>query len=659
MLVGVASDKKNEEKIRKILEDMISCISYRSDYKVDKYLFLPWAIERVHLGVFDRQTQPYIFNINGQEIALFFDGKILSIKDFRDEEMDKKRDVELIAEQLRTCPLKKLLERTNGTFSGVMLNLTQSRLTLFNDKHGTRPLFYSFLSNELFFASEIKAWTNIEGFKKEMDWMAVMDLFRYGVDSQAWRGRKTLVKGIKMMPHATIIEHDIRNDKLTVDRYWDYKYKESSYRLANEKYLLSEFSRRIKKAVERCLNRMDGTIWMPLSGGLDSRLILAQVPPSHKKRIVCYTYTDHRKCIEEKIARKVAEVKGVKHVFIPFSYGEIGEYMKDAVWLSDEMNTVTAAYLTYVSNILTTRYSTSIVLTAIGGGEIFGGQLLQEVRDQRGGLFGTIMNGLGKSSKPDNHVLERIQKRFCVFTEEELAELFKPIAQKIKANKDGSIMPIKEKLASNTCLQYPENKIDYLFLTPLFINFLGTGIITRHWYEDIPVMFDDDLIDLYLEMPPTYRYADFRKKAMKKIDPALAKIPVITYGHVLTPITSPFLISLLFRGLSYLWNKLSHYVWVISLGKIDFREFLSIQWWSGTDVFLRRHLKYVKDVLLDEKTLSRPFLNGNYIKKLVSEFLEFKGKSADKIAILLTFELWNRMFFDETQDDVEFFDENN
>jgi asparagine synthase (glutamine-hydrolysing) len=56
---------------------------------------------------------------------------------------------------------------------------------------------------------------------------------------------------------------------------------------------------------------------------------------------------------------------------------------------------------------------------------------------------------------------------------------------------------------------------------------------------------------------------------------------------------------------------------------------------------------YIRDVLLDEKTLSRGFFNRDFIQKIVHEHTEGKVNYRLLIWSLLSFEWWNRIFFDE------------
>lgn len=635
MLVGVVTDlSDNKKELEDDLTGMTSLLRYQNN-EVNKYLSFPIAVARIHIGAFDKVTQPHMFNVDQNNFALFFDGKILSVKGVEDENIGAKRDVKIIEKMLQEVPLGELLPRINGTFVGVLVNLTSKKITLFNDKHGTRYLFYSRWKNGLVFSSEVNAWKTIRGFEKKINWTAVMDFFKFG----RVLSENTLVCGVKKMRNASIIEFNIETGRLSIAQYWDYEFKEE-YENKDKEYFTKEFSRRISAATKRCFTRTSQTLGIGLSGGLDTRLILSAISPSDRRRVKCLTHGEE-KSLEFKIAKKLARIKGVKHVCIPYIFDKIGLLIKDTVRLSDPgYCTPTVSYLPFVSEILSRKHGISIILTGVEGGETFGGRVF--------GHITRLNSHFGKYWKKCKGSLAESFERWSArsgFTNEELQELFKPVVHIIRNRAGDSIRFLNEKSTkAQTHIKNPINIADYLFLTPHPPNIAGTGVITRHWMQDIPVMFDDDLVDLYLEMPPEYRCLDFRIEALKKIDPTLAKV---AWVETFVPVSTPHFITFFMRGLNIFIEKATLFLRIFSRGKIDLRKHIRIAY-VDHDAFLRVHLRrYVGNILLDKKTLSRHFLNGTYVKKIVNDFLNFESVGVNKIARLLAFELWLRLFFDE------------
>jgi hypothetical protein len=69
--------------------------------------------------------------------------------------------------------------------------------------------------------------------------------------------------------------------------------------------------------------------------------------------------------------------------------------------------------------------------------------------------------------------------------------------------------------------------------------------------------------------------------------------------------------------------------------------------WIRRDVRLR---KFFEDILLDERTLKRGYFNENYVHEMVESHMSSRKDCGKELCALLTFELWHRLFFDETSE---------
>jgi len=54
----------------------------------------------------------------------------------------------------------------------------------------------------------------------------------------------------------------------------------------------------------------------------------------------------------------------------------------------------------------------------------------------------------------------------------------------------------------------------------------------------------------------------------------------------------------------------------------------------------------VEEILLSERTSNRGYFNKNYIEKLVQEHMNYNKDYALQLFILITFELWHRIFIE-------------
>jgi asparagine synthase (glutamine-hydrolysing) len=176
---------------------------------------------RVHLGIFNPEPQP-IFN-EDKSLFIFMDGKIYDYDKEKGELKLKghkfiyENDPEFCIRSYDQYGID-FVEKLNGSFVFIICNLKENKMTIANDRYGLRPLYYALNGNQLLFSSEVKSILEDKSFK-ELDDEAVADFFAF----KRILGNKTFVKGIKILPPATIAVYDGHN--LSIRQYWDFDYK--------------------------------------------------------------------------------------------------------------------------------------------------------------------------------------------------------------------------------------------------------------------------------------------------------------------------------------------------------------------------------------------------------------------------------------------------
>ncbi|GAG59852.1 unnamed protein product, partial [marine sediment metagenome] len=144
------------------------------------------------------------------------------------------------------------------------------------------------------------------GVKKSLRKDAIIDFFLFGY----LLGDKTLFEHIHQLPPASILEISRHGRKLT--KYWDYEYDEE-YGTSPKEELIDELGRLWQKAVERRIKK-DETIIIPLSGGFDSRAILAAaLRCAPKDKIITFTFGEPGS-FDFEIGKLVAKKAGVKNI---------------------------------------------------------------------------------------------------------------------------------------------------------------------------------------------------------------------------------------------------------------------------------------------------------------------------------------------------------
>lgn len=189
-------------------------------------------------------------------------------------------------------------------------------VTITNDRFGMMPVFYAVHDGALIFATELKAILAVV--TPVVDERGVADLMSFGFCF----GDKTLAAGVSCLPGGARLRFD---GQLTLERTWDIR---KQIGRAGGGDIVATF----KRAVEK---RATGNIGISLSGGYDSRTILAAV-----NRPVKTLTLDVRGGADQILAEKMARIANTEHTFIENSdafFAKWPEYVREMVWLTDGM----------------------------------------------------------------------------------------------------------------------------------------------------------------------------------------------------------------------------------------------------------------------------------------------------------------------------------
>jgi asparagine synthase (glutamine-hydrolysing) len=159
-----------------------------------------------------------------------------------------------------------ILDRIQGIFAFVLLDLTSAKMYLVRDRFGVKPLYYFRNGNVFGFASELRALLRHPKFNKEVDRSAVCDYFVYRYVPSP----RTIWKDTYKIPPATYVEFDLQNGTFRSEEYWKLS---AGDRSMPESQFLREFERLLESSV--LANTVsDIPVGAFLSGGIDSSSIV-------------------------------------------------------------------------------------------------------------------------------------------------------------------------------------------------------------------------------------------------------------------------------------------------------------------------------------------------------------------------------------------------
>ena len=200
---------------------------------------------------------------------------------------------------------REQLNRIDGIFSGVVFDTHKNELHIITDRYGLRPLYWTRLGNRITWASQTKAFLALPEFSPVIDPISRDMFFSTG----QLPSDRTWLKDVAPVPPATQMTFRISDGSLTQQRYWSWDEIAPLTGHHSQRELAQESGTRFRTAVEQ---RTTGRTGLALSGGLDSRAILAAMPSTPQ----IFTF-GHPDSADVRIAAQAASVKNAPHTVLP------------------------------------------------------------------------------------------------------------------------------------------------------------------------------------------------------------------------------------------------------------------------------------------------------------------------------------------------------
>lgn len=252
----------------------------------------------------------------------------------------------------------------NGRFQGLLIDRVSGTSTLFNDRYGMHRLYFHEAADAFYFASEAKAILNVRPELRVIDPRGMAELISCGCVLE----NRSVFKGIGVLPPASAWTF---RDGAIVGRphYFDPKEWEGQERLDLESYYSQ-----LREIFARNLPRYfvgSGPVSVSLTGGLDSRMIMAWLNATPGS-VSCFSFGGmFRDCQDVSVARRVAQVCGQPHQVIPVGQEFLRGFDRHAertVFLTDACVGVSHTADLYINQIA--RQIAPVRMTGNYGGEV-------------------------------------------------------------------------------------------------------------------------------------------------------------------------------------------------------------------------------------------------------------------------------------------------
>lgn len=210
-----------------------------------------------------------------------------------------------------------------GSFNAAILDLDRGLFTVANDRVGSIPLYFAEVAGGCVVATAPALVTACGVVAREPDLTAIAELVFLGHTV----GERYYVKGMRRLPPASILRWDDTSGRLDVAGTALSPFRLGPAEREPDVDQIAELTR----AACRRLAGLSKKNALLLSGGMDSRLILAAWPDS--ARLPCYGYGP-REFADVSFGRQVASVRGSRYTNVPLHGHEVSASIDEMLRLS-------------------------------------------------------------------------------------------------------------------------------------------------------------------------------------------------------------------------------------------------------------------------------------------------------------------------------------
>ena len=374
-IAGIYSNTQqfSEQKIRK----MIDTLQHRGPDADGIFLGEKCALGHKRLSILDLSNQAnQPMTSHNDRFVMVYNGEVYNYREIAAElklthqcEFKTSSDTEVILEAFAFYGVD-FVEKLNGMFAIAIYDKQTNELFLFRDRVGIKPLYYSTIDNDIYFASELKAITTpiTIGVKEKLsiNFSAIEHFLHVGfipAPLSIYNNVFKLESGHYLKINAQGIEKY---------KYWSALDVVAEKTITNEKEALVKFSDLLSSAVQYQL-KSDVPFGVFLSGGIDSSLITAQASAISSVSVNTFSIGFKENKFNESIyAEKVAKhLKTNHHEFIVTQHDAI-ELMDELIKVYDEPFADSSAIPTMLVSKLAKKHVT-VCLSGEGGDELFMG----------------------------------------------------------------------------------------------------------------------------------------------------------------------------------------------------------------------------------------------------------------------------------------------
>lgn len=488
----------------------------------------------------------------------------------------------------------------NGWFAGLLVDVRKSTVSLFNDRYGMHRIYWHEGKAEFLFASEAKALLKVRSQLRELDYRGLGEL----ISCNCVLENRTLFPKIALLPGGAVWTWK-NGGELSRDAYFRPQEWEDLPALDPTAFL-SRLDETSKAIMPRYFGE-SGQVGISITGGLDSRMIMGCLDPK-PGTLPCYTFGGAKDVLDITIAKQVAELYGQYYQVIRIGPGFFSDFPRLAektVFMADGNLDVCCTHDMYFNELA--RKIAPVRVTGKFGSEVIRDHSMFHASRYNGELFCPEMNS-------------QFSQALMTF-------------EQVKKGHPLSVAVFRD---------FPWREYNKVALE-------RSQVVFRSPY------MDNDLVQLMYQAPAGLRSTNYpQRDIIRRCNPSLSAITSDRgYGEQTNAIAAK-LIELYFYVLfkvDYIYLFATPH-WLTRLDTFVMslngeRQLLGSQKFDYYRIWFRRELAdYVRDILLDKRTLSRPHFNGVVLEKMLQAHVNGTHNYMNEINRALSIELTQRVLID-------------
>ena len=601
-IIGKGDSKKKTSALRDMVDVMMHEPSYSSGKYVNEQLglYIGWANRAESFS----DCMP-VWN-ETKDVCLIYYGENFADKSVTDRLRNRGHQIDPSNASYLVHLYEEdgpgFVEELNGWFCGVLIDLRKNAVMLFNDRYGMQRVYCHERDGCLYFGSEAKSILKVRPELRAFDPKSLGEVCNFGCVIE----NRSLFSGVSLLPPGALWHLGV--DGIKKERYFDPSTWENQPPLEKEVFY-NTFRETFVRILPKYFHNAK-RLGLSLTGGLDTRLILSNMAFG-PNQLPCYTFGGiYRDCFDVKIARKVAKICDQSHHVLKIEkrfFSDFPRLAEQTVYITDGNLDVTGAPDLYVNKMA--KRIAPVRMTGNYGSEIMRGSRHLKPHACPPNLYdGTFGKYISAAAATLTGHLQDHRVTFAAFKQT-------PWLHHNRLALEQSQVTLRSPFLDNELVELmyraPAETLDSSDLSLRLIRegncALGRIMTDRGLGGDCGPLLSK----------AAHLYREFLFKTDYAFDYGMPQ----WYATLDHTVLAPFRLERYFLGR----HKFYHF-------RVWYRDQLAA---------------YVKDVLLDPRSLNRPYLNRPAVERMVLDHTSGRRNHTSHITDLLSLELLQRVMLDQ------------